>query len=125
MATVTSVRGVLVAMASLGATSAPALQGIEASTPQAHVAVEPGGSVDVPILIANHNSTASPTLTFVLTDTIDAYTFDQRSQPDCGPIEPSVAYSGWTQFSIAPIAAGATQTCTIRVTRGPNEINNT
>jgi hypothetical protein len=125
MATVTFVRGVLLAIASLGATKALALQGIDVSTPQQYVAVEPGYSVDVPILIANHNSTVSPPLTFVLTRTSAAYTFEQRSAPDCGPIGPYPAIPDWTQFSIAPIAAGATRTCTIRVTRGPNEINNT
>jgi hypothetical protein len=124
MATMTFVRRLLVA-AAFTTTNAMALQGIDVSTPQAHVAVEPGQSVDVPILIANHNSTDSPTLTFVLTLTIDAYTFEQRSAPDCGPIGPDPANPGWTQFSIAPIAAGAARTCTIRVTRGPNEINNT
>jgi len=117
-------RGLLVA-ATLFSTDALALQGIDVSTPQAHVAVEPGDSVDVPILIANNNSTASPTLTFVLTLTIDAYTFEQRSEPECGPIGPDPAYAGWTQFSIAPIAANATRTCVIRITRGANEINNT
>jgi len=124
MATMTFTYGLLVA-ASLGTTNALALQGIDVTTPQAYVAVEPGESVDVPILITNHNSTASPTLTFVLTETSLAYTFEQRSQPDCGPIGPDPANVGWTQFSIAPIAAGATRTCTIRVTRGPDEINNT
>jgi hypothetical protein len=125
MATVTFMRGVLVVIASLGATNALALQGIDVSTPQQHVAVEPGYSVDVPILIANHNSTVSPPLTFVLTDTSLAYTFEQRSAPECGPIGPDPADPDWTQFAIAPIAAGATRTCTIRVTRDPNEINNT
>jgi hypothetical protein len=125
MATMTFVRGLLIAVASLGATNALALQGIEASTPEQHVAVEPGHSVDVPILIANNNSTASPTLTFVLTQTSDAYTFEQGSEPDCGPIGPSPVYSGWTQFTIAPIAANATRICVIRITRGTNEINNT
>jgi hypothetical protein len=125
MATMTFVRGLLIAVATLGATSALALQGIEVSTPQQHVAVEAGHSVDVPILIANNNSTASPALTFVLTQTIDAYTFEQRSEPECGPIGPHPTYAGWTQFSIAPIAANATRTCVIRVTRGANEVNNT
>lgn len=124
MATMTHVRRLLV-VAAFGTTNAMALQGIDVSTPQQHVAVEPGHSVDVPILIANHSSTPTSTLTFVLTLTIDAYTFEQRSAPDCGPIGPYPGNPGWTQFSIAPIAAGATRTCTIRVTRGPNEINNT
>lgn len=125
MATMTFVRGLLITTASLGATNALALQGIDVSTPQQYVAVEPGDSVDVPILIANSNSTASSALTFVLTSTIDAYTFEQRSEPDCGPIGPYPTRSDWSQFAIAPIAANATRTCVIRVTRGANEINNT
>jgi hypothetical protein len=117
----------LVATALLACAAAPALalQGIAVSTPQQHVAVEPGDSVDVPILIANSNGTDSPALTFVLTNTIDAYTFEQRSEPECGPIGPSSISSIWTEFTIAPIAANSTRTCVIRVTRGANEINNT
>lgn len=125
MATKTFVRSLPIVIAGLGATNALALQGIDVSTPQPHVAVEPGDSVDVPIVIANSNSTDSPPLTFVLTLTIDAYTFEQQSEPECGPIGPSPTFSDWTQFSIAPIAANETRTCVIRVTRGANEINNT
>ena len=116
---------VATALLACAATNALALQGIDVSTPQRHVAVEPGDSVDVPILIANNNGTDSPALTFVLTDTFDAYTFEQRSEPECGPIGPSSTFGDWTQFSIAPIAANETRTCVIRVTRGANEINNT
>ena len=93
-------------------TSGPTTIGV--STPQPYVAVEPGESVDVPIVIANNNSTASSTLTFVLTRTIDAYTFEQRSEPECGPIGPSATFTDWTEFPYLE-----NQQDVISVQRGP------
>ncbi|HEV7489982.1 MAG TPA: hypothetical protein VGO25_04195 [Rhodanobacteraceae bacterium] len=111
----------LLATTLLGTAAIAYAQDIEVSTPQGSVAVEPGYSVDVPIVVTNHGA-ASSELELLLPPTPGDYTFEQLSQPDCGPIVP--APDGWTEFSIAPIAAGGSRTCTIRVDRGAAEINN-
>src|SRR3954464_15604723 len=123
MAVVSVVTRILGSMALAAATAATA-QTYEASIPDTTIEVEPGESVDIPVMIVNHDGSASPELHLVLTDPIGDYTFEQLSLPDCGPIVPSTTYSGWTESTIAPIPAGGTRTCTIRATRDPGEINN-
>ena len=114
----------LAAAALLGLGATASAQDVEVSTPDTHVAVEAGQFVDVPLLIVNRDTTASPEVHLILTGTPGNYTFEQQSAPACGPIGPSSVYSTWTEFAIAPIPAGATRTCTIRVHRDPAEINN-
>lgn len=114
----------ILALASLLAAAAASGQTYEASIPDTTIAVEPGESVDIPVTIVNHDTADSPELHLVLTDPIGDYTFEQRSLPDCGPIEPSTTFANWTESTIAPIPAGASRTCTIRATRDAGEIDN-
>ena len=108
----------------LGAAATAGAQTYEASVPDTTIAVEPGGSVDIPVTIVNHDGAESPELHLVMPSPIGDYTFEQRSEPECGPIVPSTTYEGWTESTIAPIAAGGARTCTIRATRNAGEINN-
>ena len=113
------------AAALLAAANAASAQNFTAGTPDSTIAVEPGQSVDIPVVIANNDDVESPTLHLVFTDPVGNYTFEQRSAPECGPIGPSSFYTNdWTVSAIEPIPAHGTRTCTIRATRDPNEINN-
>jgi hypothetical protein len=113
----------LFAMTLLGTAAIASAQDIEVSTPQETVAVEAGHRVDIPIVVTNHGATSSE-LELLLPPTSGDYTFQQLSEPDCGPIVPAPDFPGWTEFSIAAIAAGGTRSCTIRADRGAAEINN-
>jgi hypothetical protein len=123
MATTTRTRTLLGASL-IGLAAAASAQDVTVTTPQAYVAVEPGQHVTVPLVFVNHGAAASPAVHLILTDDANDYAFEQASEPDCGPIVPSTTFAGWTEFEVAPIAAGATRTCSIRVDRGAGEVNN-
>jgi hypothetical protein len=112
------------AVALLAAASAASAQDFTAGTPDSTIAVEPGQSVDIPVVIANNEDFDSPVLHLVLTASEGSYTFEERSLPECGPIGPSTERPDWTESAIAPIPAHETRTCTIRATRDPGEIDN-
>lgn len=97
---------------------------IVVTSPQANIAMAPGAYADVPLVFTNTGSTASAELRFVITGQYRAYAYEQRSQPECGALQASTKYSGWRDFVIAPIAAGAQRTCVVRITRGAGEIDN-
>ncbi len=114
---------ILVAAALFASAAAPA-QDITVEFAGAQLAVEPGQSIDIPITITNHGVIPTQPLQLVMPSGVGNYTFEQLSAPDCGPIGPSTMYRDWTESTIEPIPAGATQTCTIRATRAVDEIDN-
>lgn len=114
---------ILLAAALLGSATAFA-QDVTVEIPGTMMAVEPGQSIDIPIVITNHGVIPTQPLQLVMPSPLGNYTFEALSTPDCGPIEPSTMYPDWTESAIAPIPALATLTCTIRATRDPGEIDN-
>jgi hypothetical protein len=113
-----------VAAALLGSTAALA-QDITVQFPGTQLAVEPGQSVDIPIVITNSGVIPTqPTQLVMPGPVVGGYTFEQLSAPDCGPIGPSTIAPDWTESTIGPIPGLTTLTCTIRATRAVDAIDN-
>jgi len=97
---------------------------ISLDTPGRDITVAPGGYVDVPLVFVNNGSAISEELRLVITSFQDGYDVEQRSQPDCGDVQPSSFYDPWREFTVAPIPAGAQRTCVVRITRSATAIDN-
>lgn len=111
--------GILAALAS----TMPALANVTVTTPLNNIAVELGSYVDVPFVFSNDGNQAA-TANLALGLAWPGYTFEQRSQPECGDFvgiyPPSV---GRKSFSVAAIASHSQRTCVLRLTRAVPSID--
>jgi len=94
------------------------------SVPQPDLPMEPGAYADVPVTIANSTTSTSPELVLQLEAPLYAsYHYELRSGADCGPLTPEIMTPSNLRSLIAPIPAGGSTTCVIRVARSAGEIN--
>ena len=100
------------------------VQDLVVTSPDFYVPVEPGQHADIPLVFTNQGDEASSEALFVITASGASYTYEQRSQPECGPIGPSSIAPTWQEFTVAPIPAGGTLTCIVRVDRPADAIDN-
>lgn len=112
---------VLLAWCCLFGSAAHADPFLQLSTSQTFVAVAAGTAIEVALHLNNSGDSASVAGT-VLFDAPAGYAFEQRSAPTCGVLEAAPNDNG-VQFAVPPVAAGATLTCTIRITRAADTID--
>ena len=93
--------------------------------PQPDLPMEPGAYADVPVTIANTTTSTSAELVLQLQAPLNdlAYHYELQSGADCGPLTPEIMIPTTLRSRIAPIPAGGSTTCVIRVSRGSGEIN--
>ena len=96
------------------------------SVPQLDVPIAPGAYADVPLTITNTTTSTSNGYDIRLAAPYPgpSYSYEIRSAADCGPLMPENVFPPVAMHTrIAPIAAGASTTCVIRVTRDAGEID--
>jgi hypothetical protein len=116
-------RLVLISAALLGAPAIACAQNLTLTLADHSVAVAPGEQTNVPLVITNTGGTTSAEEHLVITGGSDPYTFEQTS-PGCGEIVPSTAMAPWHEFTIAPLPAGGSRTCNVRVNRPADAADN-
>lgn len=121
---------VLFAVGLLGAAGSACADDFTVSVPQADVVIAAGGFADVPITITNTTDATSaefdirlPPPVAVALVTPLVYHYEIRSPDICGPLMPEGNGTAVVHARVPPIAAGASATCVVRVTRDSAEVN--
>jgi hypothetical protein len=109
-------RLVLISAVLIGAPAIAFAQHLTLTLADHSVAVAPGEQADVPLVITNTGNTSSAEERLVITGGSDPYVFTQTSS-GCGDIVPSTTLAPWYEFTIAPLPAGGSRTCNVRVDR--------